>query len=51
MTEKYYLDTSIWLDLFENRNEPNLPKGELAHKLFNKITENNDKLFYSDLRK
>ena len=49
MPQKYYLDTSIWLDFFENRNEPNLPKGDWAHKLLNKITENNDKAIYSDL--
>jgi len=49
MTQKYYLDTSIWLDFFENRNEPNLPKGDWAHKLLNKITENNDKIIYSDI--
>ena len=49
MTEKYYLDTSIWLDFFENRNKPNLPKGDWAHKLLNKITNNNDKAVYSDI--
>ena len=49
MTEKYYLDTSIWLDFFENRNEPNLPKGDWAHKLLNKITKNNEKVIYSDV--
>ncbi|MBI3051505.1 PIN domain-containing protein [Candidatus Woesearchaeota archaeon] len=49
MTQKYYLDTSIWLDFFENRNEPNLPKGDWAHKLLNKITENNDDVIYSDI--
>lgn len=49
MTEKYYLDTSIWLDFFENRNEPNLPKGDWAHKLLNKITNNNYKAVYSDI--
>lgn len=48
MTQKYYLDTSILLDFFENRNEPNLPKGDWAHKLLNKITEKNDKVIYSD---
>ena len=46
---KYYLDTSIWLDLFENRNEPNQPKGDWAHKLLNKIIESNDALIYSDI--
>ena len=49
MTEKYYLDTSIWLDFFENRNEPNMPKGDWAHKLLNKITKDNDKVIYSDV--
>lgn len=49
MTQKYYLDTSIWLDFFENRNEPNLPKGDWAHKLLNQITEDNDKIIYSDI--
>ena len=48
MTQKYYPDTSIWLDFFENRNEPNLPKGDWAHKLLDKITQNNDKIIYSD---
>ena len=49
MAEKYYLDTSIWLDFFENRNEPNLPKGDWAHKLLDKITNDNDKAIYSDI--
>jgi len=48
MTKKYYFDTSIWLDFFENRNEPNFPKGELADKLVNKIIDNDDKILYSD---
>lgn len=48
MTKNYYLDTSIWLDFFENRNEPNLPKGDWAHKLITKIIKNNDKIIYSD---
>lgn len=49
MLQKYYLDTSVWLDFFENRNEPNLPKGDLAHELLNKITEDNNKVIYSDI--
>ncbi|MBI2673633.1 PIN domain-containing protein [Candidatus Woesearchaeota archaeon] len=49
MTKKYYFDTSIWLDFFENRNEPNLPKGDLVHRLLDKIVENNDKVVYSDI--
>ncbi len=49
MVQKYYLDTSIWLDFFENRNELNLPKSDWAHKLLNKITENNEKIIYSEI--
>ncbi|MBI2575347.1 PIN domain-containing protein [Candidatus Woesearchaeota archaeon] len=49
MTEKYYLDTAIWLDFFENRNEPNMPKGDWAHKLLNKIIKNNGRVIYSDI--
>lgn len=48
MAEKFYLDTSIWLDFFENRDEPNLPKGRWAHELLNKITKTDAKVIYSD---
>ena len=48
MAEKYYFDTSIWLDFFENRDEPNLPKGRWAHELLNKITKTDAKVIYSD---
>ena len=34
---RYYFDTSVWLDFFEQRDEPNLPKEELACKLIEKI--------------
>ncbi|HLC55049.1 MAG TPA: PIN domain-containing protein [Candidatus Nanoarchaeia archaeon] len=44
----YYFDTSIWMDFFENRDEPHLPKGELAHKLMTHIAKNNDKIICSD---
>ncbi len=44
----YYFDTSIWLDFFENRDEPNFPKGELSHRLINKIINADDKVIYSD---
>ena len=45
----FYFDTSIWLDLFENRNEPNLKKGELAQKLLDRIIKSNDRIVYSDI--
>ncbi|MEK6826177.1 MAG: PIN domain-containing protein [Nanoarchaeota archaeon] len=51
MTEKYYFDTSIWLDLFENRDEPNLPKGKLAISLLNKIIKEGGKIINSEIVK
>ena len=48
MADKYYFDTSIWLDFFEDRDEPNLPKSKWARELVNKIIENDDKVLYSD---
>ena len=44
----YYFDTSIWLDLFEDRDEPNFPKSQWAKALVNKIIRNNDKIIYSN---
>lgn len=46
--KKYYFDTSIWLDLFENRDEPNLPKGRWAKELIEKIIAEDSKIVYSD---
>ncbi len=48
MEKRYYFDTSIWLDLFEDRDEPNLPKGKWAHELVEKIIKDNDIILYSD---
>lgn len=45
---KFYFDTSIWLDFFENRDKPNLPKGKWAHELINKIIREDSKVIYSD---
>ena len=49
MVQRYYFDTSIWLDFFENRSEPNLPKSEWAHKLVNKILKDNSIILFSDV--
>src|SRR3989344_7096801 len=50
MSEKrYYFDTSIWLDFIENRNEPNMPKGEWAKMLVEKIIHENSKIIFSDM--
>ena len=48
---RYYLDTSIWLDLFEDRNEQNLPKGKYAERLMNKIVSENCLIVLSDIVK
>jgi len=45
MADKYYLDTSIWLDFHEKRGR----NGEMAFKLIQCLIENDFKLFYSDL--
>ena len=44
----YYLDTSIWLDIFEDRDEPNLPKSKYARELINKIVIRRDKIIISN---
>ncbi len=49
MEKRFYFDTSIWLDFFENRDEPNFPKGTLAKKLIDKIIKEDWKIIYSDL--
>ena len=48
IVEKFYFDTSIWLDFFEDRDEPNLPKGRWAQELINKIIKSDSKILYSD---
>ena len=48
MQRKYYFDTSIWLDFFEKRDEPNFPKGTWAKELINKIIKEDDKILFSD---
>lgn len=50
MAEKYYIDTSIWMDIYENRKGyNNEPLGEFALKLFALIKAKNYKLVISDL--
>ena len=48
MEEYYYFDTSIWLDFFENRDEPNFPKSIWARKLIRKIIQEEGKIIFSD---
>jgi predicted nucleic acid-binding protein len=46
--QKYYLDTSIWLDLFEDKNQPGFPKGEYVNRLIYFIMEANGKIVISN---
>jgi predicted nucleic acid-binding protein len=45
----YYLDTSIWLDLFEDRDELYLLKTNYAKELLNKIIKENSKIIFTNL--
>ena len=50
MVEKFYVDTSIWIDLYEDRKGyRNEPLGEYALKLFSMIKAKNNKLIISDI--
>lgn len=42
MAERFYFDTSIWLDFLEKRDEPNLPKSAWVKDLIEKIKINNE---------
>lgn len=46
---KYYIDTSIWRDYYEDRKDKLRPLGEFAFKFFKYIKENKDKIVCSDL--
>lgn len=46
---RLYFDTSIWLDLFENRDEPMIPKSSYVKELLRKIIRDNDRIIVSDL--
>lgn len=49
MNERFYLDTSIWLDFFENRDEPNMPKSDWARELIANIISGKDIIVFSDI--
>lgn len=46
---KYYFDTSIWFDYFENRSDKFRPLGEWAFALLAQIRERKDVLLISDV--
>jgi predicted nucleic acid-binding protein len=46
---KFYLDTNIWLDYFQNRSSGLLPIGEFAFIFLKKAIELDIPIYYSDL--
>lgn len=50
MTKKYLIDTSIWVDLYEDRKGyQNEPLGDFAFKLFSIIKSRQNKIVITDL--
>jgi len=49
MSKKYYLDTSIYIDYYENRSDKFRPLGDWAHMLLSLIECNGDVLIISDI--
>lgn len=49
MAEKYYLDSCIWRDYFENRSDKFRPLGDWAFELIKKIINEDNIIFYSEL--
>lgn len=47
MAEKYYLDTSIWMDYYEDRRDPSKNIGEIAYKLLCKLLASKSKIVVS----
>jgi predicted nucleic acid-binding protein len=48
MPEKYYVDTLIWRDYYENRRDRFRPLGELAFQFFKKAINEESLIFCSD---
>lgn len=49
MANQYYLDSAIWRDLHEGREDKFRPLGEWAFELLRKARASNEKIIYSDL--
>ncbi len=49
MQKRFYLDTCIWRDYFENREDRLRPIGEWAFALIRQIIENEDLIIYSEI--
>jgi predicted nucleic acid-binding protein len=49
MAEKYYIDTCVWRDHYENRHGPGgRPLGDYATALFTKIMKDKDTIIFSE---
>ena len=48
---RYYIDTCIWRDYFENRVDRFRPLGEWAHRMLNQSLENKDTILCSEMVK
>jgi len=46
---KYYVDTCIWLDLFENRKDKFRPLGEWAAEFINRSVKEDEEILLSDI--
>ncbi len=49
MTERYYIDTSIWRDFYESRKDRFRPLGEWAFEMFRKIIREKGEILYTKL--
>ena len=49
MQKRYYLDTCIWIDYFENRSDRFRPLGEWAFRALAKIIEEEGIILFSNL--
>src|SRR3989344_4748813 len=48
MKNKYYVDTSIWMDYYEDRTDPSKDIGECAFKLLCKLLVSSSKIVVSN---
>ena len=46
---KYYIDTCIWIDYYENRSDSFRPLGEWAHAFFMNVNRKKEIILYSEL--
>jgi len=46
---RFYVDTNVWRDLLESRDDGLKPLGEFAHQFLKQAILSGDKILYSDL--